>query len=1006
MYQNPVIGLDKIRRSRKNVKTILSEFGLQLCQEFSERELQDCEPEEDAIDDTEWSDLTVGFNGRRKKKWKYRTQTLCCSLCKYSARSWATFHGHIRSNHPEERNLAFLSACSACSFIGHPRLVKKHFAFFHSELPRPQPTDAGLSPLSNTAAVDKYVCRKCPFEDTLLYCMKKHVLFRHCINLWQIHAGQRSEGQMKALGTQTKFYCKTCGASAETTEHLVYHLLTSDKHKEIESHVEALIWQKIKTKKPYDMTQKTLIKVAPKPVPTNLAQVSTIQTSIPVVATPSAQLPGGPQSGVIIQALANSSSALMGAQEASAQVLPAQAAALVQLASAEAKGLLRADGSVTLANTQMGVPQALPRAHLHPSVMRPLAVGAPGQPAVPQLIAQQRPAITLPGQGAPAALGAKPLVHKPSSIAQPPAQTTPRATVLTSQSLLSHLIPTGNKVNGMPTYTLAPLQVNVSVQANKGPVVSKVPLPVSQSNSPSASQPLMQFSGAAQETGKTKKWTSCQYCKELFPSAVFHVHMENHKLKSKTGLAAKAPFLKKMPDKTVKCLTCKVLLSEKGLFEHMQHGLVCLYCPGMFHSIKTLTWHIKTDHGHLQKENGDFMRRQYRLYSDESGNLLFPYFDINTTAPKDILGEHEVNLALVTNSLDLIFVKMSASSDKQVCNASMSSKLNLKHCPFCGEELMSAEDQRLHLRERHFITPTIHAILKTPAYKCVYCGGVYTGKTTMLAIIVHLQRCKSAPKTPVDAERFMNSSATLRRSAAAQSNGVAQPTPQKTTQPLTPSNKKVAAAPASGQDPASEVEVQRKMRLEMAVKEAMMANKREREARAARRKLEREKQTAASPPAAADVPSDPSVPLALNPTGMWKRSFEDRREFLTKYFHAKPYLTKKETTALANALLLNNLDVACHFGTKRNKCLRAIQRSKVTVILGFNMAEMQRVKHNLYVPEIQPEQTERSDSESESGSESDQDDDGGGEGGAKQMTTQETDSEGEGKESGEGEEPK
>ncbi|KAG5265201.1 hypothetical protein AALO_G00262500 [Alosa alosa] len=86
MYQVPVLGLDKIRRSRKNVKSILSEFGLEQCEVFSQ-ELEEDDPVETAFSNTEWSDLTVGFHGRRRKKWSYRTQALCCSLYQHPCSS-------------------------------------------------------------------------------------------------------------------------------------------------------------------------------------------------------------------------------------------------------------------------------------------------------------------------------------------------------------------------------------------------------------------------------------------------------------------------------------------------------------------------------------------------------------------------------------------------------------------------------------------------------------------------------------------------------------------------------------------------------------------------------------------------------------------------------------------------------------------------------------------------------------------------------------------------------
>ncbi|KAF5909131.1 activity-dependent neuroprotector homeobox protein 2-like, partial [Clarias magur] len=512
-------------------------------------------------------------------------------------------------------------------------------------------------------------------------------------------------------------------------------------------------------------------------------------------------------------------------------------------------------------------------------------------------------------------------------------QPTPRGTMLTSQSLLSHLIPTGNKVDGLPTYTLAPLQV-LSVQANNVQVVSKAPLPVSQNNGAHQQNP--------QDSKQTKKWVTCPICNELFPSSIYDSHVEIHKdssKKSKLGLAARAPFLKKMPDKTVKCLMCKVLLSEKGIFEHLIHGLNCLFCPGLFYSIKQLVAHIQVEHNPTQKANCDFMRREYRLYTDESGHLLFPYFDINTTAPKEMMGEKELNLALVTNSLDLIFLKLSPMSPQAVCKMPVPKPDSLD-CIFCSEKLLNMECYQMHLREKHFIMPTVHAILKMPAYKCIYCGGVYTGKTTVKAISVHVSRCRSAPKTIKKSEKI-NSGLNI---APLVSQGlVSFPAPPRQTTAPVPGQ--VQASVPTHQPTETDAEMQSKLRLELAVKEAIEANKREREARIARkRRLEKEKVTGLSAPSA-EVPIDPSVQFALDPTGMELRSFDARREFVNKYFNKQPYPLKKEIIALSSRLLLNKTDVSCQISSKRTRCMKHLQRNTTAVLLGFNMMELMKVKN-------------------------------------------------------------
>ncbi|KAB5517840.1 hypothetical protein PHYPO_G00171810 [Pangasianodon hypophthalmus] len=928
MYQFPVRGLEKIRRTRKKVKNILTEFGLEECLSLC-KSLQEFDPGDSVFDATEWTDLSDGFNGKWKKKWTYRTRGLCCSLCKFSTRSWYSFRAHIHRYHDDEQSVCSLSACSSCPFIGHPKVISKHYRLFHFENQKPE-SDT-VTPLSAKAlSGHTFQCRKCPVRDDLLYSMRKHVLINHYTVLLNRFAGQRADTDLKALGQMyRKFYCKVCGANADTSEHLLYHILTSDKHRELDLHINSLIFE-TDTKKPAPT-------LAPK-----------IQGS-PVITGPPSQplMTPVPAPGTVLP-LANGVPRLL--PPPNTAVLPVQASALVQLASAEAKGLLQPGQPLTIQNVQAprtvsatlpNVGGATPATALQPVIphQQPVRVGVPGPLHHPSRQVLLPPGVQF---NVPTVRGPppQPMIVTPRF---PLNQPTPRGTMLTSQSLLSHLIPTGNKVDGLPTYTLAPLQV-LSVQANNVQVVSKAPLPVSQNNG------IHQQN--SQDSKQTKKWVTCPICNELFPSNIYDSHVEVHKdssKKSKLGLAARAPFLKKMPDKTVKCLMCKVLLSEKGIFEHLIHGLNCLFCPGMFYSIKQLVAHIQVEHNPTQKANCDFMRREYRLYTDESGHLLFPYFDINTTAPKEMMGEKELNLALVTNSLDLIFLKMSPMNPQAVCKMPMPKPDSLD-CVFCSEKLLNMECYQMHLREKHFIVPTVHAILKMPAYKCIYCGGVYTGKTTVKAISVHISRCRSAPKTLKDAER-VNSGLTI---GPRVSQGlISFPAPPRQTTAPVPGQ--VQASVPAPQAQETDAEMQSKLRLELAVKEAIEANKREREARLARKKrLEKEKFTGL-PTSSAEVVDDPSVQFALDPTGMELRSFEARREFVNKYFNKQPYPVKKEIIALSSRLLLNKTDVACQFGAKRTRCMKQLQRNKAAVLLGFNMTEVMKVKHNLFIPEIEPE---------------------------------------------------
>ena len=78
-------------------------------------------------------------------------------------------------------------------------------------------------------------------------------------------------------------------------------------------------------------------------------------------------------------------------------------------------------------------------------------------------------------------------------------------------------------------------------------------------------------------------------------------------------------------------------------------------------------------------------------------------------------------------------------------------------CPFCADVRPRgpAADVQ-HLRRRHHVMHAIHAILKTPAFKCVYCLGVYMEPSSARTISIHVQRCRCAPRSAKEAERRLN----------------------------------------------------------------------------------------------------------------------------------------------------------------------------------------------------------------------------------------------------------
>ncbi|XP_034748934.1 activity-dependent neuroprotector homeobox protein 2b [Etheostoma cragini] len=928
MYQYPVGNIDKIRKGRKAVKNILGEIGLEDCQNLLKELNENSEKnsdEEEAFQETEWDDITYGYK-RLKKRWPYRSRPLCCSLCKYSSTNIYNFRSHVSRCHGYMQSFCALAPCAQCVFVGNPKYLKKHMLFFHANCIQrqtggSQPTHCGS---------ERYQCRKCGFPNSSIFGMKKHIILKHLDRLAEQYIGYRLHPQ----GTSSiKVYCcKVCKVNAGSLDQMLHHMLVEPSHYSVSTQVQSMIYENknytIKATPNGNGMFMTFPNIAPKPQQPqmlnskSLALPSNDQPTETVMALQKIQ--GSPNSTTVICA-----------PRTNQTFLPPQASALVKLASAEAKGLLQPGATIAIRSALPQGPSMVQLPMVSNVSLKPAPMAI--TPASAQL--QQPPQvqqILLPsGLQANIAAGTR-AVSKPAVVAQnaPTNQISLQGTMLTSQSLLSHLIPTGNKINGMPTYTFAPLQLAVPVSKSTGTYLNTV-------------------EQTRNSTPPTKKWITCPLCNELFPSNVFDMHTEvAHQAKSTTSksesVAARAAFLKKMPDKTVKCLTCKILLSEKSVFQHLLHGLNCLYCSALFFSIKQLAEHVK-QHNPTSKTYCDFLRQKYRVYSKGIGGILFPYFDVHTTAPKEVLGDTEVNLALVTSSLDLIFFKLQPSSQPEICTAPV--KINSAYCPFCDEKFDNESKHLQHLKQKHLVAPTIHAILKTEAFKCIYCNGVYTGKVTQQAVMLHIQRCRCSPKQPPPTTT--GAPPQPPKPAQKQLYFLQMPQPP-TMKPTIAPARLIPAAPATVR-PENVAELQSQKRLEDAWREVMMTNQLEREKKAAiRKKRENEKLL---PPPEPVIQIDPTVKLLLEPNPNERRYGDQRRDFISKYFNLNPYATKAETEELCKRLSLTKPELAAHFSKKRSKCMKSLSRNTAAIFLGFNMTELNKVKHNLLIPEQKPADT-------------------------------------------------
>ncbi|XP_014796561.1 PREDICTED: ADNP homeobox protein 2 isoform X1 [Calidris pugnax] len=539
------------------------------------------------------------------------------------------------------------------------------------------------------------------------------------------------------------------------------------------------------------------------------------------------------------------------------------------------------------------------------------------------------------------------------------------ATFLTAGSILRQLIPTGKQVNGIPTYTLAPVSVTLPVPPDSGVATvtpPQVPIQLMQSGpvthlsqtpagAPSppvlltsqniALQASLTGPETSQAVRQAKQWKTCPVCNELFPSNVYQVHMEvAHKhgeVKKEEApepdkLAACAPFLRWMTEKTVRCFSCKCFLCEEELMKHLlMHGLACLFCTVTFHDLKSLMEHNKTTHNGKKQLHADYSNRGFQLGNDAQGDLVFPHFDFSTVLPKEDIGEREVHLAVLAglNSRTLVPVYIKVRPQAAEVNNRCAKKVLT--CPFCFGTFVSKETYEMHLKERHHIMPTVHTILKSPAFKCIHCCGVYTGNMTLTAIAVHLLRCRSAPKDS-------NSSVKMQLEC----------TEKKELLFVNGEKHDSVILKRKQSDPSCVAEDQRNKEQHPLSLSAGVALSPENEVNSGVVPFKRQKINSRTEMRKLPSSEDLRI-LAVDPKQYDYNSYEAQTQFLTDYFHERPYPSKKEMELLSSLLYAWKIDVASFFGKRRNICLKAINNHKPSVLLGFSMSELKDIKHSLKI---------------------------------------------------------
>ncbi|XP_074061162.1 activity-dependent neuroprotector homeobox protein 2 isoform X2 [Macrotis lagotis] len=1079
MFQIPVENLDNIRKVRKKVKGILVDIGLDSCKELL-KDLKDYDPGEKYFYNTSWGDVSPWESSG--KRTRYRTKPYCCSLCKYSTKLLSSLKNHLHRYHEDEIDQELVVPCSKCVFTSQPKVVEKHFRMFHSSHRKIQNYAMNILGESKPSRNDviNFTCLKCHFTNTLYYSMKKHVLIAHFNYLITSYFGMRTDEiseQVKndnispasTILSSDKYYCKKCNIGASSLDALMYHILTSDTHRDLENRLRSVISEHIKKTgllKQMHIAPKLSANMAMSPLTSSTApalaaaastciqlalpqnnqnqtlvqsQAVTVASSAsgththnaPATAQSHVTLVSSPlpvaQNNITLQASVPQpvfvSHGLSLNQPVSPTVLPLNqqvgsanksvGAGVLPINQPIHPGLLPLNQSVGPLNRPIG-PGVLPMTRpIAPNVLpvnQPVASGViqavpPGMISMGQTV----PSGVLPvgqgvpsgvlsvGQGVPSGVlsmgqtvpsgvlqlnqpvmsGVLPVgqavrpgvlhLNQPVTPGVLPVNQPVRpnisqnATFLSAGSILRQLIPTGKQVNGIPTYTLAPVSVTLPVPPGGVANVTAPQMPIQLMQSSAATQishspagapsppvvvstsqnMIVQASSSTPETSQAhslkqaKQWKTCPVCNELFPSNVYQVHMEvahkhdgsrsNEKLEPEK-LAACAPFLRWMKEKTLRCLSCKCFISDEELMHHLlMHGLGCLFCSCTFHNIKSLSDHNRTVHLGKKRLSVDYSSRGFQLDNDANGDLIFPHIDFITILPKEELGEREVYLAILagmySKTLVPIYVKIRPHTAEDHNNPGK----QVSTCPFCLGTFVTTETYEIHLKEKHHVMPTVHSFLKSPAFKCIHCCGVYTGKMTMTAISVHLLRCRSAPK--------VNSSDLL-----------IQPDLSEKELPLVNGELHDSVFPVKRKLPDlhSGAEDQRDKEPPLII-DNDIASVSEKTVNVPSKKQKNESRTEGPL-----INDDALQILALNPQKFEDRSYEEKKKFLKDYFHKRPYPSKREIELLSSLLWVWKIDVASFFGKRRYTCLRAIKNYKPSVLLGFDMSELKNVKHRLH----------------------------------------------------------
>lgn len=397
---------------------------------------------------------------------------------------------------------------------------------------------------------------------------------------------------------------------------------------------------------------------------------------------------------------------------------------------------------------------------------------------------------------------------------------------------------------------------------------------------------------AGVNTSQTQKWKICTVCNELFPENLYSVHFESaHKAKKVWALAK---YIMKIHNFTSKCLLCNRYLPSDTLLNHMLiHGLTCPQCHLVFHNVEKMMDHVAQTHpdDFAGPPGAAPLTFDLTIKQDKSSNVQLSVLTFNMKEPvngQDQSAARPVLPPLVKLPTSRMVEKKTESLGRGFQSILQSGEVGKTVCPLCFTILKGpiSDALAMHLRERHQVLQTMHPVEKKLTYKCIHCLGVYTSNMVASTITLHLVQCRAVGRS--QATSGFKSALTLNSSGA----GVLK----RQLPTLAATNAK-------------------KMKLGNETK--LPGNQAE------------------------------SEDFALDPRSYEHKTYEARKNFLTAYFNRRPYLSSQEEEKLSASLWLWKSDIASHFAAKRKMCETSCETKKLSVLLGFDMQALNKVKHDM-----------------------------------------------------------